>query len=352
LKNDIFAFYKTDIMKVLITGGTGYIGSHTIIEMIETGKFTPICVDSCERSTPETMDRIEQITGIRAPFYKLNICDKEAFFQIFEEHGDITGIIHFAAYKSVPESVEKPLEYYRNNLQSLENVLEACLKFNIPNFIFSSSCAIYGAVEQLPVHEDTPMGVPFCPYAHTKQIGEEMIRFFAKIHPQFNAAILRYFNPVGAHSSGLNGELSPDKPNNLMPIITQVGIGKMKQMTVYGTDYPTRDGSCIRDYVHVSDIADAHIKALEFLIEKRNSENCEVFNLGSGNGVSVLEMIHSFEKITGIKLNYILGKRRAGDVPAVYSNSARAHSLLYWQCTKTLIDMVESAWRWEVVVSG
>jgi len=334
-------------MKVLITGGTGYIGSHTIIEMIETGKFTPICVDSCERSTPETIDRIEKITGIRVPFYKLNICHKEGFFRIFEENKDIVGIIHFAAYKSVPESVEKPLEYYRNNLQSLENVLEACVKYHIPNLIFSSSCSIYGAVEKLPVNEDTLMGTPFCPYAHTKQIGEEMIKFFANINLQFNAVILRYFNPVGAHSSGLNGELSPDKPNNLMPIITQVGIGKMEQMTVYGTDYDTRDGSCIRDYIHVSDIADAHVKALEFILEKRNARNYEVFNLGSGNGVSVLEMIHAFEKITGVKLNYIIGERRPGDIPAIYSDSARAETLLNWQCKKTLVDMVESAWKWE-----
>ncbi|MCL2436245.1 MAG: UDP-glucose 4-epimerase GalE [Lentimicrobiaceae bacterium] len=338
-------------MKVLITGGTGYIGSHTIIEMIETGKFTPVCIDSCERSTPETIDRIEKITGIRVPFYQQNICDKDGFFQIFEEHKDIIGIIHFAAYKSVPESVEKPLEYYRNNLQSLENVLEVCLKYNIPNLIFSSSCSIYGEVANLPVNEDTPMGAPFCPYAHTKQIGEEMIRFFAHVHPQFNAVILRYFNPVGAHSSGLNGELSPDKPNNLMPIITQVGIGKMKQMAVFGTDYNTRDGSCIRDYVHVSDIADAHIKALEFILEKRNATNCEVFNLGSGSGVSVLEMIHAFEEITGIKLNYILGERRAGDIPAIYSDSVRAEQLLHWHCKYGLKDMVESAWKWEKMLS-
>jgi UDP-glucose 4-epimerase len=334
-------------MKVLITGGAGYIGSHTIIEMIETGEFTPICVDSCERSPPETLDRIEQITGVRVPFYKLNICNKDALFRIFEEHKDIVGIIHFAAYKCVPESVEKPLEYYRNNLQSLENVLEACLKYKIPNFIFSSSCSIYGEVDQLPVNEDTPMGTPFCPYAHTKQIGEEMIRFFAQVNPQFNAVILRYFNPVGAHSSGFNGELSPDKPNNLMPIITQVAIGKMKQLTVFGTDYDTRDGSCIRDYVHVSDIADAHVKALQFLTEKRNNSNCEVFNLGSGNGVSVLEMLHAFEEITGVKLNYVLGDRRAGDIPAVYSDSARAEKLLHWQCQRTLTDMVASAWKWE-----
>ncbi|MCL2246138.1 MAG: UDP-glucose 4-epimerase GalE [Lentimicrobiaceae bacterium] len=334
-------------MKVLITGGTGYIGSHTIIEMIETETFTPICIDSCERSTPETIDRMEKITGIRVPFYQENICNKNAFFRIFEEHKDIVGIIHFAAFKSVPESVEKPLEYYRNNLQSLENVLEACLKYNIPNLIFSSSCSIYGEVERLPVNENTPMGIPFCPYAHTKQIGEEMIRFFTQVNPQFNAVLLRYFNPVGAHSSGMNGELSPDKPNNLMPIITQVGIGKMEKLTVFGTDYNTRDGSCIRDYVHVSDIADAHVKAMQFLIEKRNSTNCEVFNLGSGNGISVLEMLHAFEEITGVKLNYKLGARRAGDVPAVYSDSTRAEKLLNWQCKRTLADMVGSAWEWE-----
>ena len=340
-------FIKQTLMKLLITGGTGYIGSHTIIEMIETGKFTPICVDSCERSTPKTMERIEKITGIQVPFYQIDICNKDAFFRIFEEHKDIVGIIHFAAYKSVPESVEKPLEYYRNNLQSLENVLEACLKYNIPNLIFSSSCSIYGAVEKLPVNELTPMGAPFCPYAHTKQIGEGMIRFFTQIHPQFNAVILRYFNPVGAHSSGLNGEFSPDKPNNLMPIITQVGIGKMEKLTVFGTDYDTRDGSCIRDYVHVSDIADAHIKAMEFLLEKRNKTNCEVFNLGSGNGVSVLEMLHAFEEITGVKLNYTLGERRAGDVPAVYSDSTRAQEILQWKCKYSIKDMVETAWKWE-----
>ena len=340
------------MMKVLITGGTGYIGSHTIIAMIETGKFTPVCVDSCERSTPETIDRIEKITGIRVPFYQRNICQKDAFFRIFEEHKDIIGIIHFAAYKSVPESVEKPLEYYRNNLQSLENVLEACIKYNIPNLIFSSSCSIYGAVEKLPVNETTQMGAPFCPYAHTKQIGEEMIRFFTQAHSQPNAVILRYFNPVGAHNSGQNGELSPDKPNNLMPIITQVGIGKMEKLTVFGTDYNTRDGSCIRDYVHVSDIADAHIKALEFLWEKRNSEPCEVFNLGSGKGVSVLEMIHAFEEITNVKLNYITGERRAGDVPAVFSDSSHANKILGWQCQRTLVDMVETAWKWEMMMKS
>ncbi|MDR2980028.1 MAG: UDP-glucose 4-epimerase GalE [Bacteroidales bacterium] len=333
--------------KIMVTGGTGYIGSHTIIELIKKGGFDVISVDNCVRSTPETIGRIKNITGKRVENYFVDICDKEKLFQLFEEENDIIGIIHFAALKSVPESVEKPLEYYRNNLQSLENVLEACEIFSIPNFIFSSSCSIYGEVEKLPVSEETLVGAPFCPYAHTKQIGEEMIRFFADIHPKLSFVMLRYFNPVGADMSGLNGELSPEKPNNLMPIITQVGIGKMQKMKVFGTDYNTRDGSCIRDYVHVTDIADAHIKALDFLVEGRNKSNLEVFNLGSGTGVTVLEMIHAFERITGVKLNYVLGERRPGDVPAIYSNSNKAERELGWTCKYSLDDMIISAWQWE-----
>lgn len=335
------------MIKIMVTGGTGYIGSHTIIELLKQGYSEMISVDSCIRSTPETTERIEAITGKKVKNYQIDICDKELFFKIFEEHPDIDGIIHFAALKSVPESVEKPLEYYRNNLRSLENVLEACDKFKIPNLIFSSSCAIYGEVKHLPVEENTPQGIPFCPYAHTKQIGEDMIRFFTDIHPELNAILLRYFNPVGNDMSGLNGELSPDKPNNLMPIITQVGIGKMPQLTVFGTDYDTRDGSCVRDYIHVSDIADAHIKALEYLTAGKNKSNCEVFNLGSENGVTVLEMIKTFEEVTGIALNYKLGNRRAGDVPAIYANSAKAKRELGWHCQHNLHDMITSAWKWE-----
>ena len=333
--------------KIMITGGTGYIGSHTIIELLKRGNFEVVSVDSCIRSTPETIRRIEKITGIKIKNYQIDICDKAAFFKLFEEHPDITGIIHFAALKSVPESVDKPLEYYRNNLMSLENVLEACVQFKVPHFIFSSSCSIYGKVINLPVKEDTPVGAAFCPYAHTKQIGEEMIRFFANIHPELKTVLLRYFNPVGNDMSGLNGELSPDKPNNLMPILTQVGIGRQPNITVFGTDYDTRDGSCIRDYVHVADIADAHIKAFQFLIDGKNESNCEVFNLGNGKGVTVLEMIHAFEEITGIKLNYTMGERRAGDIPAIYSDSTRAEQLLGWKCCYTLEDMISSAWKWE-----
>lgn len=333
--------------KIIVTGGTGYIGSHTLIELIKNGEFEPIAVDSCVRSTPETIQRVEAITGVRVKHYQVDICDKNAFFNVFEQEKEVVGIIHFAAFKCVPESVEKPLMYYHNNLQSLENVLEACEKFQLQYLIFSSSASIYGDVKELPVTENTPVGIPFCPYAHTKQIGEQMIHFFTQQHPHLQSVILRYFNPVGNDMSGLNGELSPDKPNNLMPIVTQVGIGKMKQLTVFGTDYDTRDGSCIRDYIHVCDIADAHVKALLFLENQKNTSRCETFNLGSGNGVSVLEMIDAFEKVNGIKLNYVLGERRPGDVPAIYSDSTRANQLLGWKCRYGINEMVESAWKWE-----
>ncbi|MDR3046507.1 MAG: UDP-glucose 4-epimerase GalE, partial [Bacteroidales bacterium] len=273
---------------------------------------------------------------------------RSAFFKIFEENPDIEGIIHFAAYKSVPESVLKPLEYYHNNLESMENVLEACKTFKINNLIFSSSCSVYGEVATLPVDEHTPIGDAFCPYAHTKQINEKMIHFFLNVNPQIKGLLLRYFNPVGNDMSGLNGELSPDIPNNLMPILTQVGIGKMPTFTVFGTDYATRDGSCIRDYVHVLDIANAHIKALEYLMSENNTGNFDIFNLGSGTGISVLEMVHAFEKVTGIKLNYTIGDRRPGDIPAIYSNSTRAEKLLGWKCQYTLEDMISSAWKWEL----
>lgn len=333
--------------KIIVTGGTGYIGSHTLIELIKDGNFEPVAVDSCIRSTPETIQRVEAITGVRVKHYQVDVCNKNAFFDVFEQEKEVVGIIHFAAFKCVPESVEKPLMYYHNNLQSLENVLEACEKFQLQYLIFSSSASIYGDVKELPVTENTPVGIPFCPYAHTKQIGEQMIHFFTQQHPRLQSVILRYFNPVGNDMSGLNGELSPDKPNNLMPIVTQVGIGKMKQLTVFGTDYDTRDGSCIRDYIHVCDIADAHVKALLFLENQKNTSSCETFNLGSGNGVSVLEMIDAFEKVNGVKLNYVLGERRPGDVPAIYSDSHRANQLLGWKCRYGINEMVESAWKWE-----
>ncbi len=333
--------------KIIVTGGNGYIGSHTLIQLIKSGDFQVVSVDNLSRSAKGTMDRIEQITGQKVTNYEVDICDSDAFFKVIEQESPIDGIIHFAAYKCVPESVDEPVKYYRNNLNSLLNVLDACEKYHIPNLIFSSSCSIYGDVEKLPVTEATPAGQAACPYAHTKQIGEGMIQAFTHNHPDFNAILLRYFNPVGADMSGLNGELSPDKPNNLMPIIMETGIGIRKEMMVYGTDYDTRDGSCIRDYIHVTDIADAHVKALQFVINQKNTNNCEIFNLGSGNGISVLEMLHAFEKITGQKLNYRLGERRQGDIPAIYSNSEKARKLLGWECQYGVEEMILSAWKWE-----
>lgn len=331
----------------MVTGGCGYIGSHTIIALIESGKYDVVSVDNCVRSTPETMDRVEKITGVKVRNYSVDVCDKEAFFKVFEENKDVVGIIHFAAYKAVGESVEKPLLYYRNNLGTMMNVLEACEKFNVKHLLFSSSASVYGDIKDLPVTELTPMGKAFCPYAHTKQICEGMIQSETVADQQLSSLILRYFNPVGAHPSGLNGELSPDKPNNLIPIIMQVASGKMKQMAVFGTDYDTRDGSCIRDYLHVCDVADAHVKAMDYLVEGRNSQRCEIFNIGSGNGLSVLEMLDAAEKVVGHKLNYTIGDRRPGDVPAIYSDSSLANRLLGWKCRYDVHDMMESAWKWE-----
>ena len=338
--------------KILVTGGNGYIGSHTLIQLIRDGGFDVVSIDNLSRSARGTMDRIEKITGCRVKNYETDLCDLAATCAVFEQEGPIDGVIHFAAYKCVPESVEKPLLYYRNNINSLLNIIEACDLYHVPHLIFSSSCSIYGDVKDLPVTEETPVGIAACPYAHTKQIGEGILHAFCESHPQFQSILLRYFNPVGADMTGLNGELSPDKPNNLMPIIMETGSGKRPSMTVYGTDYDTRDGSCIRDYIHVTDIADAHVKALKFLIEKRNTENCTTFNLGSGNGISVLEMLNAFEKITGQKLNYELGGRRPGDIPAIYSNSEKAHQLLGWQCQYGVEDMIRSAWQWEMNREG
>lgn len=333
--------------KVIVTGGLGYIGSHTMVELFRSNEYEPIAVDSCIRSQIESKDRIENVIGQKIKHYKTDICDKNAFFKIFETEKDVQAIIHFAAFKSVPESVEKPLEYYKNNLTSLQNVLEACSTFGVRNLIFSSSCSIYGDVEKLPVDESTPIGIPFCPYAHTKQIGEQMLRFYALAHPETKYIALRYFNPIGADMSGKIGEVPTDAPNNLLPIMTQVASGKRKQLSIFGTDYDTRDGSCIRDYIHVSDIADAHVKALQYVEKTPEAPVFDAINLGSGNGVSVLEMIESFNRITGLKLNVVVTDRRPGDVPAIYSNSAKAHRLLGWQCRHNLDDMISSAWKWE-----
>lgn len=333
-------------MKVIVTGGTGYIGSHTIVDLINNG-FEVVCIDNLSRSKEYALSGIEKITGKKTIFYPIDLCDKEATLKVIGEHQDAVGIIHFAALKSVPESVEEPLLYYANNIDSLLNILTAIQQYNIPNFVFSSSCSVYGNADELPVTENTPIKEAESPYAHTKQIGEAIIRNFSNVNSTQNI-LLRYFNPVGAHPSALIGEIPIDKPNNLVPYITQTAIGKLEQLTVFGDDYDTRDGSCIRDYIHVCDIAHAHTLALQYLINKKNESKLEVFNLGTGDGVSVLEAIHAFENVSGKKLNYTMGARRAGDVVAIYANNTKAATQLNWICQYTLEDAMLSAWNWEL----
>jgi UDP-glucose-4-epimerase len=336
------------MQKVLVTGGCGYIGSHTIVDLINNG-FDVVCVDSNIRSTPQLLDGVEKITGKKVRNYKVDLCNLEDTNAVFHENRDIIGVIHFAALKSVGESVNDPLFYFQNNLTSLVNVLKCIKEYKIPNFVFSSSCSVYGNTKALPVVEETPIGEAQSPYARTKQMGEQMIEDFSRVNDTQNI-LLRYFNPVGAHASALIGELPLGKPDNLVPVITQTAIGKLPKVTVFGTQYPTRDGSCIRDYVHVSDIANAHTKALQYLIEKRNSEKCEIFNLGTGDGVTVLEAIKAFEKISGVKLNYELGAERPGDVIAIYANNTKAKEKLGWAPQFGIDDMMRTAWQWEIAL--
>ncbi len=333
-------------MKVIVTGGTGYIGSHTIVDLIQHG-FEVICLDNLSRSNLYALEGIEKITGIKPIFYQVDLCDKKATFEIIAQHKEAVGIIHFAALKSVPESVEQPLLYYNNNIDSLLTVLAAIQAFNIPNHVFSSSCSVYGNAEELPVTENTPLQTAESPYAHTKQMGEDIITNFSKADASQHI-LLRYFNPVGAHPSALIGEIPIDKPNNLVPYITQTAIGKLSQMTVFGDDYDTRDGSCIRDYIHVCDIAHAHTLALQYLLKNKKITPVEVFNLGTGNGVSVLEIIHAFEKVSHQKLNYKIGAKRPGDVVAVYADNSKATAQLGWECQYSLEDAMLSAWNWEL----
>ncbi len=335
-------------MKVLVTGGCGYIGSHTIVDLINNG-FDVVSVDSNIRSTTQLLDGVEKITGKKIRNYKVDLCNLEDTHAVFHENRDIVGVIHFAALKTVPESVADPLFYFHNNLASLVNILKCVKEFNIPNLVFSSSCSVYGNATELPVVETSPLLEAQSPYARTKQMGEQMIRDYSKVNDT-QSILLRYFNPVGAHPSGLIGELPIGRPDNLVPFITQTAIGKLPKLTVFGHDYDTRDGSCIRDYIHVMDIANAHTKALQYLLAKKNQDNCEVFNLGTGNGVTVLEAIKAFEKISGVKLNYELGPRRPGDVIAIYANNTKAREELGWVATTGIEDMMRTAWQWEVAL--
>lgn len=338
--------------KILITGGTGYIGSHTAIEIIEQGEYDVLSVDNFVNSSSKALDRIEKITGKRMTNLEVDLTDPEEVNKVFEDHSDIVGIIHFAALKSVGDSVERPLSYYQNNFNSLFNILRACERYRVNNLIFSSSCSVYGNVASLPVNEETPVSEPESPYAYTKLAGERIIKDSIKAIKALQAISLRYFNPVGAHMSGLNGEDPGNKPNNLVPVITRTAAGWITEMTVFGHDYETRDGSCIRDYIHVVDLAKAHILAIEYLMQAKNEERYEMYNLGSGSGVSVLEAIKSFEEVTGVSLNYKLGPRRDGDVKAIYSDSSLAKERLGWEPHYGIEEMMDSAWKWQQTLNA
>ncbi len=332
--------------KILVTGGCGYIGSHTIVDLVQNG-YEVICVDDNSRSNLRLLEGAEKILNKKIKNYKVDLCNYDETFAVLQENADIAGVIHFAAYKAVGESVEKPLLYFENNLMSLINLLKCVQEFKVPHFVFSSSCTVYGNPDQVPVTEETMPKPAESPYGYTKQMGEQIVSETVK-RIVSNAILLRYFNPVGAHPSGIIGELPIGKPQNLVPAITQTAIGKLPQVTVFGNDYDTRDGSCIRDYIHVCDLAHAHTLALNYLIEGKNFARCEVFNLGTGNGVTVLEAIKAFEKISGEKLNYKIGSRRAGDVIATYANNDKAKTFLGWNPQFTLEEMMQTAWQWEL----
>jgi len=331
--------------KVLVTGGCGYIGSHTIVDLINNG-FEVISVDNFSRSNPIILKGIEEITGKTIQNYKVDLCDFEATKQIFEEHKDLKGIIHFAAYKLVFESVQNPLLYYRNNLNSLANILELMQQYELQNLVFSSSCSVYGNAENLPVTEQTPIQKAESPYAHTKQIGEAMIESFTKNYP-LNYMLLRYFNPAGAHESATIGELPTSKPQNLVPYITKTATGELEQLSIFGNDYPTKDGTCVRDYIHVMDIGGAHTSALKKMQTETKNNWANIYNLGAGVGRSVLEAVTTFEKVNNLKLNWKYVDRRPGDVVAIYADNQKAVDDLNWKLNYSFEDIMSSAYNWE-----
>ena len=331
--------------KILVTGGTGFIGSHTVVELFNAG-YTPIIVDDLSNSSVKILDQIEKIIGEKPAFYQFDLCDTEKVNAFIKENADISGIIHFAASKAVGESVQNPLKYYHNNFFSLINLLEAYREKPI-NFVFSSSCTVYGEPDYLPVDEAAPVKKATSPYGNTKQIAEEILEETAKANANYNIIALRYFNPVGAHESALIGELPIGVPQNLLPFITQTAIGKREKLTVFGNDFDTPDGYCIRDFIHVVDLAKAHVRAIELLEIGNPNGNYDVFNVGTGNGYSVLEAIKAFEKVSGEKLNYVVGPRREGDIVKVYGDVTKSAEQLKWKAQLGIEEMMASAWAWE-----
>ena len=332
--------------RILVTGGTGYIGSHTVVELQNSG-YEVVIVDNLSNSRADVVDNIEKVSGIRPVFEQLDCLDYEGLDALFAKYENIKGIIHFAANKAVGESVEKPLMYYRNNLVSLINLLELMPKYGVEGIIFSSSCTVYGQPDILPVTEAAPTKVAESPYGNTKQINEEIIRDYVKSGAPVNAILLRYFNPIGAHPSALLGELPNGVPQNLIPFLTQTAIGIREKLNVFGDDYNTPDGSCIRDYINVVDLAKAHVVAMDRIMNGKQEEKVEVFNIGTGRGLSVLELIHAFEESTGVKLNYQIVGRRAGDIEQVWADPERANNVLGWKAESSIEDTLRSAWAWQ-----
>ncbi len=337
-------------MKILVTGGTGYIGSHTVVDLIDNG-FEVITIDdfsNCHGA--QVLERIKKITNVAVKNYQVDLTDLDKVRVVFAENPDIVGIIHFAAHIYVNDSVLFPTKYYRNNLNSLLNVLDCMNEYGVDNLIFSSSCSVYGNCDALPVLETTPLGKAESPYARTKQMGEEIIEDYTIAQKSANAILLRYFNPAGAHESGIIGEAPLVKNTHLVPVIAETAIGERDHMMVHGTDYPTRDGSCVRDYIHVMDIANAHTKAIQYLLSDRKQGGAEVFNIGIGEGVTVLEAIKAFEKHTNIDLNYKLGPQREGDAAAIYADNTKAKEVLGWIPKRGIDEIMATAWAWEQVL--
>ena len=334
--------------RILVTGGTGFIGSHTTVELQNAG-YDVVIIDNLSNSDANVLDGIEKITGIRPAFEQVDCCDLAALEGVFKKYPGISGIIHFAASKAVGESVEKPLKYYENNIMSLVNLLKLMPEYGVKGIIFSSSCTVYGQPdpENLPVTEEAPIKTAESPYGSTKQINEEIIQDYIKSGANISAIILRYFNPIGAHPTAIIGELPNGVPANLIPYLTQTAIGIRPCLSVFGDDYDTPDGSCIRDFIYVVDLAKAHVAAMARIVEGKNADPVEIFNVGTGNGVSVLQLINTFEKVTGVKLNYKIVARRAGDIEKVWGNVDKANNVLGWKAVHTLDEALLSAWKWQ-----
>ncbi len=328
--------------RILVTGGAGYIGSHTVVELIEAG-YDPIIVDDLSNSKEEVINRIERITGKRPIFYRVSLLEEELFEEIFRKE-NIDGVIHFAGFKAVGESVLEPLKYYNNNLNSTLILLKLMLKYHVNNIVFSSSATVYGDPERVPIDEQCRVGGVTNPYGRTKFMIEEILRDVAKVHSELNVTILRYFNPIGAHASGLIGEDPNGIPNNLMPYITQVAIGKLKELGVFGDDYHTVDGTGVRDYIHVVDLAKGHLASL---VKMESNPGLLIYNLGTGRGVSVLEMVHAFEKANNITIPYRIKERRPGDIDACYADCSKANKELHWHCQYTVEDACRDSWNWQ-----